>query len=205
MYLDTYKHCRNAFQCRKLNSKISSFQAIHFFIQSMHNEAVKPSLLFDFCQLSMIHVLPLSVIVSWIECLQVCALNFQTKFNCHLPKNLRVDHAVCVISDNTACNYFSCIRVYIHVKLSSLGASVSEPHAHLIVRRKFVCPSVRLSVCPVWLTEHARENNTCSLLGHGHASLPIICACSNQMTRVKGDRENREERSKNEDVGSNIS
>ena len=38
----------------------------------------------------MIHVVPLSVIVSWIECLWVCALNFQmriTKFNCHLPKN----------------------------------------------------------------------------------------------------------------------
>ena len=88
-----------------------------------------------------------------------------------------------------------------------------ERAPHLIVRRKFVCPSVRLSVCPsvrlsvcpVWLTEHARENNTCSLLGHGHASLPIICACSNQMIRVKGDRESREERSKNEGVGSNIS
>ena len=46
---------------------------------------------------------------------------------------------------------------------------------------------VHLSVCPVWLTEHVRENNTCSLLYH--TSLPIICACSNQMTSVKGDRE----------------
>ena len=32
-----------------------------------------------------------------------------------------------------------------------------ERAPHLIVRQKFVCPSVRLSVCPAWLTEHARK------------------------------------------------
>ena len=53
--------------------------------------------------------------------------------------------------------------------------------------RLSVCPSVRLSVCPVWLIEHARENNTCSLLCH--ASLPIICACSNdQSQRTREER-----------------
>ena len=49
---------------------------------------------------------------------------------------------------------------------------------------------VRLSVCPVWLTEHARENNTCSLLCH--ASLPIICACSNDQSQRRS--RTREER-----------
>ena len=46
-----------------------------------------------------------------------------------------------------------------------------------------ICSSIRLSVCPNWLTEHAYENNTCSLLCH--ASLPItcICACSNDQNQ----------------------
>ena len=42
-------------------------------------------------------------------------------------------------------------------------------------------PEVRLSVCPVWLTEHERKSNTWSLMCH--ISLPIICACSNDQNR----------------------
>ena len=66
-------------------------------------------------------------------------------------------------------------------KNSPLIRGERERAPHLIVRQKFVCPSVRTAVCPVWLTEHARENNTCSLLCH--ASLPIICTCSNHQSQ----------------------
>ena len=57
----------------------------------------------------------------------------------------------------------SVLKLTIDITLFIIGGE-RERAPHLIVRRKFICPSVRLSVCPVWLTEHARENNTCSLL-----------------------------------------
>ena len=67
-----------------------------------------------------------------------------------------------------------------------LWASVSEPHIWLFNGSS----SVYLSVSPVWLTEHACKNNSCSLLCH--ASLPIIWACPNDQNRRR--LRSREER-----------
>ena len=58
----------------------------------------------------------------------------------------------------------------------------------MIVHRKFVYSSVCVSI---WLTEHVRENNVCSLLYLPF--LPIICACSKLTIRVKGARQRKQQ------------